>query len=184
MAEEQTSTGVGSSVGDREQHGRGDELLGSLAPYVEDRHRHTVGVLVLTLQAGRRIEAWLSETVAARQLDTSSYVALTALWLAGPPHRMAAGQLAERIVQTSGGVTKTVQRLGDRGLVRRVADPADGRRSMLELTPQGLRLARETLDLVLDAFDAEIGDLDGAEREGVATAVQRLVAELSERLNR
>ena len=167
-----------------EQSPSGDDLLGSLAPYVDERHRHTIGVLVLTLRAGRQIEAWLSETVAARQLDTSSYTALTALWLAGPPHRMAAGELAERIVQTSGGATKTMQRLGDRGLVRRVADPGDGRRSLLELTPEGLTLARETLGLVLDAFDSEIGDLGEAEREGVAAAVQRLVAELSERLSR
>ena len=160
------------------------QLLGSVAPYVGERHRHTIDVLVLTLLAGRRIEAWLSETVAVRQLDTSSFAALAALWLAGPPHRMAAGELAQRIVQTSGGATKTMQRLADRGLVRRVADPGDGRRSLLELTPEGLTLARETLDLTLDAFDSEIGHLDEAEREGVAVAVQRLVAELSERLSR
>ena len=149
-----------------------------------ERHRHTIDVLVLTLLAGRKIEAWLSETVAVRQLDTSSFSALAALWLAGPPHRMSAGELAQRIVQTSGGVTKTMQRLVDRGLVRRVVDPDDGRRSLLELTPEGLTLARETLVLALDAFDSEIGDLDEAEREGVAVAVQRLVAELSERLSR
>ena len=171
-------------AGEVSQSPIGDTILGSLAPYVAERHRHTVDVLVLTLLAGRKIEAWLSETVAVRQLDTSSFSALAALWLAGPPHRMSAGELAQRIVQTSGGVTKTMRRLVDRGLVRRVADPDDGRRSLLELTPEGLTLARETLVLALDAFDSEIGDLDAAEREGVAAAVQRLVAELSERLSR
>ena len=171
-------------AGEVSQSPIGDTILGSLAPYVAERHRHTVDVLVLTLLAGRKIEAWLSETVAVRQLDTSSFSALAALWLAGPPHRMSAGRLAQRIVQTSGGVTKTMRRLVDRGLVRRVADPDDGRRSLLELTPEGLTLARETLVLALDAFDSEIGDLDEAEREGVAAAVQRLVAELSERLSR
>ena len=171
-------------AGEVSQSPIGGTILGSLAPYVAERHRHTVDVLVLTLLAGRKIEAWLSETVAVRQLDTSSFSALAALWLAGPPHRMSAGELAQRIVQTSGGVTKTMRRLVDRGLVRRVADPDDGRRSLLELTPEGLTLARETLVLALDAFDSEIGDLDAAEREGVAAAVQRLVAELSERLSR
>ena len=161
-----------------------DKIRGSLAPYVDERHRHTIDVLVLTLLAGRKIEAWLSETVAVRHLDTSSFSAIAALWLSGPPHRMSAGELAQRIVQTSGGATKTMQRLVDRGLVRRVADPDDGRRSLLELTPEGMTLARETLVLTLDAFDTEIGDLDEAEREGVATAVQRLVVELSERLSR
>ena len=161
-----------------------DELLASLAPYLGERHRRTFDVLVLTLLAGRQLEAWIAETVAVHELDTSSYFALSALWLAGPPHRMSAGELARRIVQTSGGATKTMQRLVGRGLVRRVADPDDGRRSLLELTPAGLTLARDTLDLVLDAFDSQIGDLDEPEREGVAAAVQRLVAELSERLSR
>lgn len=161
-----------------------DDVLGSIAPFVAKQHRPTIDVLVLTLLAGRQMEMWISETVAARQLDTSSYFALSALWLVGPPHRMTAGELAERIVQTSGGATKTVQRLIARGLVRRVADPDDGRRSLLELTPEGLKLARETLDLVLDAFDSEIGDLGEADREGVAAAVKRLVVELSERISR
>ncbi len=161
-----------------------DDVLGSIAPFVAKKHRHTIDVLVLTLLAGRQIEAWLSDTLSVRQLDTSGYFALSALWLAGPPHRMTAGELAERIVQTSGGATKTMQRLVGRGLVRRVADPDDGRRSLLELTPEGLKLARETLDLVLDAFDSEIGHLGEAEREGVAAAVKRLVVELSERLSR
>ena len=155
----------------------------SIDPLLGKRHRHTVDVLIWTLLAGRQIEAWLSETLAARQLDTSSYFALCALWLVGPPHRMAAGELASRIVQTSGGATKTTQRLVSRGLVRRVADPDDGRRSLLELTAEGLRLARDTLDVALDAFDTEIGALDEAEREGVAAAVQRLVVELGERLS-
>lgn len=161
-----------------------DDVLGSIAPFVAKKHRPTIDVLVLTLLAGRQIETWLSDTVAVSQLDTSGYFALSALWLSGPPHRMTTGELAQRIVQTSGGATKTIQRLVRRGLVRRIADPDDGRRSLLELTPEGLKLARETLDLVLDAFDSEIGDLGEAEREGVAAAVKRLVVELSERLSR
>ena len=160
------------------------KALESIDPLLGKRHRHTVDVLIWTLLAGRQIEAWLSDALAARQLDTSSYIALSALWLVGPPHRMTTGELARRIVQTSGGATKTTQRLVSQGLVRRVADPDDGRRSLLELTPKGLSMARETLDVALEAFDTEIGALDEAEREGVAAAVQRLAVELSERLSR
>ena len=161
-----------------------DQIRGSLAPYVDERHRHTIDVLTLTLVAGRHLEAWLSETVAARDLDTSGFIALAVLWLDGPPHRVSAGELARRIVQTSGGATKTMQRLVDRRLVRRVPDLEDGRRSLLELTSEGLTLAQETLVLTLDAFDSEIGDLDEAAREGVAVAVHRLLSELSELLGR
>lgn len=171
-------------AGEAERFAFDYKALESIDPLLGKQHRHTVDVLIWTLLAGRQIEAWLSETLAARQLDTSGYFALSALWLVGPPHRMTAGELARRIVQTSGGATKTTQRLVSQGLVRRVADPDDGRRSLLELTPKGLGLARETLDVVLEAFDTEIGALDEAEREGLAAAVQRLVFQLGERLNR
>ena len=70
------------------------KALESIDPLLGKRHRHTVDVLIWTLLAGRQIEAWLSDALAARQLDTSSYFALSALWLVGPPHRMTTGELA------------------------------------------------------------------------------------------
>lgn len=162
----------------------GSELLGALAPYVAERHRSTIGVLIWAFRTGRQLEAWLHDTLSAHELDTSEYAALSALWLEGAPHRLAAGAIADRIVQTSGGTTKTIQRLAGRGLVERIADPEDGRRALVELTPTGLALARSTLDLVLDGFDLEIGDLDEAERDGLAVGLLRLSAELSDRLDR
>ena len=160
------------------------ELLGALAPYVAERHRSTIGVLIWVFRTGRQLEAWLHDTLSVHELDTSEYAALSALWLDGPPHRLAAGAIADRIVQTSGGTTKTIQRLAGRGLVQRISDPDDGRRALVELTPAGLALARSTLELVLEGFDLEIGDLDEAERDGLAMGLLRLSAELSDRLDR
>jgi DNA-binding MarR family transcriptional regulator len=161
-----------------------DELLGSLAPHVSSRHRSTIAVLVWVFRAGRQLEAWLADTLAAEDLDTSGYAALTALWLNGEPHRMTAGEIAESLVQTTGGTTKTIRRLEQRQLVRRVADPDDGRRALIELTPAGLDMARSTLDLVLDAFDLDIGELGAAERAELGQRVARLSQELGERLHR
>lgn len=161
-----------------------DVLLGSLAPHVPPRQRTTIAVLVAVLRAGRQLEAWLADTLAEDDLDITGYIALSALWLGGPPHRLSAGELADRIVQTTGGTTKTIRRLEHRELVVRVADPADGRRALIELTPAGLELARSTLDLVLDAFDLDIGELDAAERAELGHRVARLSQELGERLRR
>ena len=79
------------------------ELLGALAPYVAERHRSTIGVLIWAFRTGRQLEAWLHDTLSVHDLDTSEYAALTTLWLDGPPHRLAASAIADRIVQTSGG---------------------------------------------------------------------------------
>ena len=155
-----------------------------LAPYIEDRYRSTVEVLIWVFRTGRQLEAWLADTLATEDFDTSEFTALTALWFEGVPHRLAAGDISERLVQTTGGTTKTIRRLEERGLVCRVADPADGRRALIELTAAGHAKARSTLELVLEVFDLDIGDLDFAERSELGGRVARLSGELGERLHR
>ena len=161
-----------------------DDLLGAVAPYFGGPHRATAGVLITLFRTGRQVEAWLSGILSAEGLDTSEYAALSALWFEPAPHRLAAGEIAERLVQTTGGTTKTIRRLEERSLVRRVGDPEDRRRALIELTPAGLELARTTLDLVLDAFDLDIGALDTAERTELGRHLARLSVELHERLER
>lgn len=161
-----------------------DPSLGQLERYVDPRHWATVEVLVWVFRSGRQVEAWLADTLASDGLDTSEFGALTALWMHGEPHRMSAGEIAERLVQTTGGTTKTIRRLEGRGLVTRVADPDDGRRALIELTPAGLQAAQSTLELVLDAFDLDIGELDTAERSELGLRLARVSRELGERLRR
>jgi DNA-binding MarR family transcriptional regulator len=140
--------------------------------------------LVWVFRAGRQVEAWLADTLADDGLDTSEFGALSALWMHGEPHRLSAGEIADRLIQTTGGTTKTIRRLEGRGLVTRVADPDDGRRALIELTPAGLNAAQSTLELVLDAFDLDIGELDTAERSELGVGLARLAGELGERLRR
>ena len=159
-----------------------DHPLGALGPYVGQEHLSTISVLVTVLRTGRQIEAWLSTTLAADGLDTSEFSMLASLLQAGPPHQRSAGELSTAVIQTTGGTTKTIRRLEARGLVRRVTDPGDGRRSLIELTSDGYDLAVATLGLVMDAFDLEIGDLDEAERSELGLGLARLSVELGDRL--
>lgn len=160
------------------------DLLGALAPHLGEGHRSTIGVLVAVLRTGRLIESWLASTLAADGFDTSEFTAMMALYLAGAPHRLAAGEISDALVQTTGGATKTIRRLEERGMVERVADPGDGRRSLVELTTAGHAATLGALHLVLDAFDLEIGDLDEAQRVELGRGLLRLSAELGERLDR
>jgi DNA-binding MarR family transcriptional regulator len=57
--------------------------------------------------------------------------------------RISAGELAERAGLTSGSITAVIDRLEEKGYVRRVADPEDRRRVLLELTEQMERRAWE-----------------------------------------
>ena len=175
-------------AGERKMRSAGDHswstALESLAPMVGERHRATFVVLLWAFRTGRQLEALLSDTLLDEGLDTSEFTLLSALRLEGPPYRLAAGEIADRLVQTTGGTTKTIRRLEDRGSIQRIADPDDKRRVLIELTSAGAELARSSLELVLDAFDLDIGEIDVAERTELGVRIARLSEELSERVRR
>ena len=58
---------------------------------------------------------------------------------------ITAGELAESAGLTTGSVTAVIDRLVAKGYLRRVADPADRRRVMVELTERAQELRRPLL---------------------------------------
>ena len=66
--------------------------------------------------------------------------ALSALRIAGPPHRLSPTRLAKGLMLSSAGVTSRIDRLERRGFVRRLADPNDRRGVLIELTNEGIEV--------------------------------------------
>ena len=58
-----------------------------------------------------------------------------------PDQRSAPTAIATTLGRTTGGMTLTLERLEGSGLVRRTRHPHDGRRIVVELTPNGRRVA-------------------------------------------
>jgi len=92
-------------------------------------------------------------------LHPTDLYALNALELSGP---LTAGALAEQTGLTSGATTRLIDRLAQHGHVRRVADPADRRRILIEVVPH-------------PAFDAD--DTFGPARRRLAEVFARYSAE-------
>jgi DNA-binding MarR family transcriptional regulator len=55
----------------------------------------------------------------------------------GPPYQLSPGSLAEAMMMSSGGTTARLDRLEQRGLIRRSADPDDRRGVLVALTESG-----------------------------------------------
>src|SRR3954471_19465315 len=66
--------------------------------------------------------------------------ALSALRVAGPPHRLSPTRLGRGLMLSSAGVTSRIDRLERRGLVRRLPDPDDRRGVIVELPDEGANL--------------------------------------------
>jgi DNA-binding MarR family transcriptional regulator len=72
---------------------------------------------------------------------------LATLRRSGPPYQLSPGSLAAAMMMSSGGTTARLDRLEQRGLIRRSADPDDRRGVLVALTEPG----RELVDAALTA---------------------------------
>jgi DNA-binding MarR family transcriptional regulator len=99
---------------------------------------------------GRLVELYRARVATLDDgLDLSGSTVLGALLMLGPPHRLSPTFLSRYVVQTSGGMTKTLRRLETDGLVTRVPDEHDGRVSYVQLTAVGKARASASLTVIL-----------------------------------
>ena len=101
------------------------------------------------------IEGFQQTVLSPFGLSSGDYGVLAALRRAGEPYELTPSKLYSRLERSSGGMTKMLKRLEDRGYVVRAPDPDDGRGSVVSLTAAGL----EVQDRVFSAFLSSTRDL-------------------------
>jgi DNA-binding MarR family transcriptional regulator len=104
------------------------------------------------MEAQGHITPRLDEELRAHSdLDFKSYDALLHTYEAGLEGiRMA--DLAERVVVSKSGLTSIVDRLEERGLVRRLPDHADRRATRISITETGVEAFRAAAEVHLDGI--------------------------------
>ena len=93
---------------------------------------------------------------------------------------LSLSRLAEAAVRTTGGMTKIVDRLERRGLVERVADPADRRGVLVGLTEDGRELSKKASDAYSVGRDRILQRLNATDQRAIETGLDRLVAAFEE----
>lgn len=110
--------------------------------------------------------------VEAEGVTVAEWVFLRALHDA---ETLAPTELAARMGMTKGAISKLAQRLVDKALVLREANPDDGRAQTLALTPPGRALV-PVLARLADRNDAEFfGMLNAADRGALRRILVRIV---------
>lgn len=110
--------------------------------------------------------------VEAHGVTVSEWVVLRHLLEAGP---VAPSRLAEQMGATRGTVTKLADRLIEKAMVSREADPTDGRAQVLRLTAAGRALVPR-LAALADRNDAEFFDhLAPRERAALMKTLREIV---------
>lgn len=75
-----------------------------------------------------------------REIAQSEYGVLYAL--SQVPEGLRQSELSEDVLLSQAGLSRLIARLETRGLIERLADPADGRACVLRLSPAGIRKQR------------------------------------------
>ena len=113
-------------------------------------------------------------------LETWEFDVLAALRRAGRPYALSPGQIGAQTLVTSGTMTNRVDRLEDRGLVRRERDPLDRRGVSVVLTEAGKREVDSALTDLLERERIILAALPAPDQASLATALRTLTTEFDE----
>ena len=110
----------------------------------------------------------------ASGLESWEFDVLSALRRAGEPYELSPKALLQQTLVSSGTMTNRIDRLVERQLVERRADPGDGRGILVTMTATG----REAVDASIATLlvsEAELLDaLSGVEQERLAALLRKL----------
>ena len=104
------------------------------------------------------------------------WVVLCCLW---QEDGLATSTIGERLQQVGGTLTGVLDRMEERGLVRRERDPRDRRICRIWLTPEGKQLQDVLPPISRDIYEQAMTDISQAERERLSQLVDQLIANLS-----
>jgi DNA-binding MarR family transcriptional regulator len=132
-------------------------------------------VLSRVSRLARHLDRQRSIVFGRHDLETWTFDVLSALRREAT-QELSPGQLLAQTLVTSGTMTNRIDRLEERGFVRRRPDPGDARSVRVQLTATGRRRVESALRDLVAREDAILGSLDAKERAALADLLQRVVA--------
>jgi len=152
-----------------------DRILRQLDDERPDLDSSSLAVLSRITRLSKQAAARLKEALAPFGLEPWSFDVLATLRRRGEPYTMSPTELRRAAILTSGAMTNRIDRLEERGLVRRVADPNDRRGVQVHLTRAGLVLVDEAVVARLRCADAFASRLSAEQRDQLAHLLRILL---------
>ncbi|MGP3536301.1 MarR family winged helix-turn-helix transcriptional regulator [Microbacterium sp. RD1] len=122
----------------------------------------------------RHLDRARKEAFRRSDLEPWEWDVLSALRRAGEPFQLSPKQLLQQTLVSSGTMTNRIDRLVGRRLVRREADPGDGRSVLVTLTADGRTRVDAAITRLVDAEALLLDTLSRADRERLAGLLRKL----------
>jgi DNA-binding MarR family transcriptional regulator len=134
-----------------------------------------VAVVARLGRAMAYIDAGVNARLGEFGLTREAWDVLASLRRKGPPYRLSPTQLYRALMRSSGAMTHRLATLEDAGLVKRVADPEDGRSLLVQLTRRGLAVVDRVAPEHLVNERALLAGLSDEEQATLAELLRKLL---------
>lgn len=151
-----------------------DQILDQWSEERPELDTASLGVVIRIMSLYRSCRRQATAALEPLDLELFEYDVLSALRRQGTPFALAATALAKETGLSPGAMTNRVDRLADRGLVRRRRVERDRRAVVVSLTRKGRRAIDDAIQLRLDAADESLGMLSDKERRDLARLLRKV----------
>lgn len=119
---------------------RVDKIVAQWSRERPDLNTVPMGLIGRLRRVTHHILREMEKTFAEHGLNDGSFDVLATLRRSGPPYALSPGDLLATMMITSGTMTNRIDQLVKAGLVKRSANPGDGRSVIISLTDKGFRV--------------------------------------------
>jgi MarR family 2-MHQ and catechol resistance regulon transcriptional repressor len=137
-------------------------------------------LFLVLMRSHRAVSLLAEESIRKVGLCLTDFAALEALLHKGP---LTISDIQDKVLLASGSMTAAVDRLEKLGLVVRKASPSDRRARVVELTPQGKRLAASCFEQHAKDLEALISEFSEKEKEQAYRSLKKLGLLAAKKLN-
>lgn len=103
------------------------------------------------------------------------YDVLSALRRQGTPYILAASELAQEAMLTTGAMTNRIDRLEQKGLIKRLPDESDGRKVLVQLTIRGRKLIDSATEARFEVANTAMRGLNLEQRQQLGDLLRHLL---------
>ncbi|MFE6997659.1 MarR family winged helix-turn-helix transcriptional regulator [Microbacterium sp. NPDC057659] len=162
------------SIGEQRASDEVDRIVAAWQTQRPDLDFSPLEVLSRVDRLSRHLDRARRDVFHRSDLESWEWDVLSALRRAGSPFQLSPKQLLQQTLVSSGTMTNRIDRLVARRLVRREADPGDGRSVLVTLTDDGKVRVDAAITRLVDAEATLLAALPRPDRERLAGLLRKL----------
>lgn len=134
-----------------------------------------MATIAMSMQIYETVHRRMASLLQPVGLGVSEAATIAVLRSSGEPFRLTPTVLSKLVVCTTGAMTRVLDSLQDRDLIRRIPSPTDRRSLLVELTEHGVEMSEKVLEFQARVTGEALDALAPAEREQLEGLLARLV---------